>query len=154
MNRLRITGLIGGLLLTVAASQGAIATMPANQDIFLQCEGELRSRMLAFKMDELVTEERSDADRKIQIQIQIRNAKRATIMEHPSDKVLFSPGHCRVSPMKITCEMNNDTGMRQMFISRTSGDAIFEGYAETSDEKSALVVEHYSCIKEDRQPLF
>lgn len=152
MNRLRITGLIGGLLLTVAASQGAIATMPANQDIFLQCEGELRSRMLAFKMDELVTEERRDANRKIQIQI--RNAKRATIVEHPSDKVLFSPGHCRVSPMKITCEMNNDTGMRQMFISRTSGDAIFEGYTKTSDEKSTLVVEHYSCIKEDRQPLF
>ena len=152
MNRLHISGLIGGLLLTVAASQAANATMPANQDIFLQCEGELRSRMLAFKMDELVTEERRDADRKIQIKI--RNAKRATIMEHPSDKVLFSPGHCRVSPMKISCEMNNDTSMRQMFISRTSGDAIFEGYTESSDEKSALVVEHYSCIKEDRQPLF
>lgn len=152
MKRVRISGLMIGLLLGMTASQGAVAATPVNQDIYLQCEGELRSRMLAFKMDELVTEERRDADRKIQIQI--RNSKRATILENPSDKVLFSPGHCRVSPMKISCEMNNETGMRQMFISRTSGDAIFEGYTETSDEKSALVVEHYSCVKEDRQPLF
>ena len=41
-----------------------------------------------------------------------------------------------------------------MFISRTSGDAVFEGYTETSDEKSALTVERYSCAKEDREPLF
>ena len=34
------------------------------------------------------------------------------------------------------------------------GDAVFEGYTETSDEKSALTVERYSCAKEDREPLF
>jgi hypothetical protein len=41
-----------------------------------------------------------------------------------------------------------------MFISRTSGDAVFEGYSKTSDERSALIVERYSCVKEDREAVF
>ena len=56
--------------------------------------------------------------------------------------------------MKLACEAADDNHHRQMFISRTSGDAMFEGYTETSDEKSALVVDRYSCVKEDREPLF
>ena len=56
--------------------------------------------------------------------------------------------------MKLACEASDGNPQRQVFISRTRGDAVFEGYTETSDEKSALVVERYSCVKEDREPLF
>ena len=56
--------------------------------------------------------------------------------------------------MKLACETSEDDHHRQMFISRTSGDAVFEGYTETSEERSALVVERYSCVKEDREPIF
>ena len=56
--------------------------------------------------------------------------------------------------MKLACEAADGNHHRQMFISRTSGDAIFEGYTERSDEKSALVVERYNCVKEYRELLF
>ncbi len=35
-----------------------------------------------------------------------------------------------------------------------SGDAIFEGYLQTTHKRSTLVVEGYACIKEEREPLF
>ena len=79
---------------------------------------------------------------------------RATILDIPPAKVLFGPSQCRVSDMKLACETSEDDHHRQMFISRTSGDAVFEGYSETSDELSALVVERYSCVKEDRKAIF
>ena len=56
--------------------------------------------------------------------------------------------------MKLACETSEDDHHRQMFISRTSSDAVFEGYSETSDERSALIVERYSCVKEDHKAIF
>ena len=56
--------------------------------------------------------------------------------------------------MKIACEQDDDSGLRQLFISRTSGDAIFEGYSESGDQRSNLVVEHYICVKQAREALF
>jgi len=84
----------------------------------------------------------------------MRNSKRVSVVDLQSGEVLFGPSQCRISTMKLACEAADDNHHRQMFISRTSGDAMFEGYTETSDEKSALVVERYSCVKEDREPLF
>ena len=93
-------------------------------NVFLQCEGE------------------------------ICNTRRARIMEHPSGEVLFSPRQCKLSDMKIACEQDDDSGIRQLFISRTSGDAIFEGYSESEDQGSNLVVEHYICVKQAHEVLF
>jgi len=36
---------------------------------------------------------------------------------------------------------------RQVLISRTSGDDIFEGYLQAIDEHSTLVIKRYACIK-------
>ena len=72
----------------------------------------------------------------------------------PSAKIVFGPSQCRVSDMKLACETSEDDHHRQMFISRTSSDAVFEGYSETSDERSALIVERYSCVKEDHKAIF
>ena len=141
------------LSLTVAIlgvfSTGAVATA---QDVHLQCEGEARSRLLAFAASGLENETERRAEKRLQIKI--HNARRATILDMPSGDILFGPSQCRMSDMKLACETSEDGHHRQMFISRTSGDAIFEGYTETADEKSALLVEHYRCTKEDREPIF
>ncbi|MGC6454092.1 MAG: hypothetical protein ACON31_09285 [Candidatus Puniceispirillaceae bacterium] len=129
-----------------------LTAQAANQDIILQCDGEARSRLLAFAKDDLEIEQSRPADRRIHIQI--RNTKRAVVMDHPSGEVLFSASQCKLSSLKVACEMDEGETSRQMFISRTSGNAVFEGYSQTSDEKSTLVVERYACIKEDREPLF
>lgn len=138
--------------LAVLASVPSAGAVTAPQEIHLQCEGETRSRLLAFTATGVKTEERRKAERRIRIEI--RNGKRATILDMPSAEVLFSQSQCRVSDMKLACETSEDDHHRQMFISRTSGDAVFEGYTETSEERSALVVERYSCVKEDREPIF
>ena len=121
-------------------------------DVYLQCDGETRSRLLAFSAGNLETEDQRQADRRLRIEI--RNSKRVSVVDLPSGEILFGPSQCRISTMKPACEAADGNHHRQMFISRTSGDAMFEGYTETSDEKSALVVERYSCAKEDREPLF
>ena len=54
--------------------------------------------------------------------------------------------------MKIACQDDKHGGIRQ--ISRTSGDAVFEGYSEDGDKQSNLVVEHYVCVKQAREVLF
>ena len=36
---------------------------------------------------------------------------------------------------------------RQVLISRTSGEEIFEGYLQATDEHSTLVIKRYACIK-------
>lgn len=140
-----------GLLFTIV-SGGAMPIFAADQDVVLECNGEVRSRLLAFQAGDLVTEELAAADRNIYIQI--KNSKRATVMEHPSGDILFTPSQCKLSKLKIYCEYADEPNMQQMFISRTSGDAVFEGYVESSDEKSSLIVERYLCVKEQRQPLF
>ena len=145
----RITFLFS-LALLGGVPSAAAAT--ATTDVHLQCEGETRSRLLAFTATDIKTEERRKAERRLHIEI--RNGKRATIIDMPSAKVLFGPSQCRVSDMKLACETSEDDHHRQMFISRTSGDAVFEGYSETSDERSALIVKRYSCVKEDREAVF
>ena len=35
-----------------------------------------------------------------------------------------------------------------------NGDTIFEGYLQTAQKRSTLVVEGYACIKEERERLF
>ena len=129
----------------------AYAETPAD-DVFLQCDGEIRTRQLAFQFGELETENRSAATRGLQIEI--RNARRSRIMDHPSGEVLFTPGQCKLSDMKIACEDDKHGGIRQLFISRTNGDAMFEGYSEDGDKQSNLVVEHYVCVKQAREALF
>ena len=88
------------------------------------------------------------------LRIEIRGARRASVLDMPSCEILFGPSQCHMSDMKLARETSEDDHHRQMFISCTSGDAVFEGYTETSDEKSAPFVERYSCVKEDREPLF
>ena len=75
-------------------------------------------------------------------------------MNPPSGDLLFGTSQYKLSSLKVTCEAEDGDTSRQLFISRTSGNAILEGYSQTSDEKSTLVVESYVCIKEDREPLF
>ena len=145
----RITFLFS-LALLGGVPSAAAAT--ATTDVHLQCEGEARSRLLAFTATDIKTEERRKAERRLRIEI--RNGKRATILDMPSAEVLFGPSQCPISDMKLACEASEDDHHRQTFISRTSGDAVFEGYSKSSDERSALVVERYSCIKEDREPIF
>lgn len=135
--------------LTALPSTNAMAT---TQEIHLQCDGETRSRLLAFTASDLKTEVRLVAERRLRIEI--RGARRASVLDMPSGETLFGPSQCRMSEMKLACETSEDGHHRQMFISRTSGDAMFGGYTETSDEKSAVVVERYSCVKEDREPIF
>ena len=129
-----------------------LPALAATSDIHLQCDGEVRSRLLAFKASDLETELNREAGRRLQIEI--RNGRRASVLDMPSGEILFGPAQCRISEMKLACETDDDGHLRQLFISRISGDAVFEGYTETSDEKSALTVERYSCVKEDREPLF
>jgi hypothetical protein len=142
----------------LVATLSALALLPllpsqaATDDIILQCDGEVRSRLLAFTDNQLETEQSHPADRRIHIQI--RSTKRAVVLDHPSGDVLFGASQCKLSSLKVACEVNDGETSRQMFISRTSGDAMFEGYSQTSDEKSTLVVERYACVKEAREPLF
>ena len=76
-------------------------------------------------------------------------------MDHSSGDVLFTPRQCKLSDLKIACEHDDDDeGIRQLFILRTSGDAIFEGYNESGDKKSNLVVGNYVFVKEAREALF
>ena len=139
-------------LLWGGSAMSPAAAVATTQNIHLQCDGETRSRLLAFTASDIKTEERRKAERRLRIEI--RNGKRATILDMPSAEILFGPSQCRVSDMKLACETSEDDHHRQMFISRTSGDAVLEGYTESSDERSALVVERYSCVKEDREPIF
>ena len=151
MTHTRLISWLAGLSMGLSAL--AFPAMAAVEENFvLQCAGEARSRLLAFSPGDLEVEERQDADRRIHIHI--KNSKRATIMDHSSGEVLFGPSQCKLSDLKIACEIDDGNSSRQAFISRTSGDAMFEGYSQTSDEKSTLVVEHYACIKEAREPLF
>ena len=143
--------LLTAFLLCGVTSVSAIANTPVD-DVFLQCDGEVRTRQLAFQLGEQEIEEFTPARRLLQIEI--RSARRARIMDHTSGDVLFTPRQCKLSDLKIACEHDDDEGIRQMFISRTSGDAIFEGYSESGDKKSNLVVEHYVCVKEAREALF
>ena len=84
----------------------AAAAAKAQQDIHLQCEGETRSLLLAFTATDIKTEERRKAERRLHIEI--RNGKRATILDMPSTEVLFGPSQCRVSDMKLACETSED----------------------------------------------
>ena len=144
------------IFLPALAMLGALSfplpALAATSDIHLQCDGEVRSRLLAFKASNLETELNREAGRRLQVEI--RNGRRASVLDVPSGEILFAPSQCRISDMKLTCETDDDGHLRQLFISRISGDAVLEGYTETSDEKSALTVERYSCVKEDREPLF
>lgn len=152
MSHARLALLITLALLPGLTGMPATAVMADTQGTHLQCNGEIRSRLLAFVAGDIRTEALRDAERRIRIEI--RNGKRASVLNMPSGEVLFAASQCRVSAMRLTCETSEGGHHRQMFISRTSGDAVFEGYTQTSDEKSALVVERYRCLKEDREPLF
>ncbi len=143
-------------VLPALALLGALAftlpTVAAASDMHLQRDAEVRSRLLAFKASDLETNTNVNAGRRLQIEI--RNGRRASVFDVPTGDILFTPSQCRMSEMKLTCETDDVGHLRQLFISRISGDAVLEGYTETSDEKSALTVERYSCVKEDREPLF
>jgi len=139
-------------MLSGMALSPVLPSHATNQSIILQCDGEVRSRLLVFSDDQLETEQSQPADRRIHIQI--RNTKRAMVMDHPSGEVLFGASQCKLTNLKIVCEVDDGDTSRQMFISRTSGSAVFEGYSQSSEEKSTLVVERYACIKEAREPLF
>lgn len=145
--------MISMIAVSIAFLAPAAPAYAANEEsIVLQCSGEARSRLLAFSESELEVEERQHADRRIHIHI--KNDKRATVMDHPSGEVLFAPSQCKLSALKVACEINDGNSSRQVFISRTSGDAMFEGYSQATDERSTPVVERYACIKEAREPLF
>jgi hypothetical protein len=152
MSHARLALLITFVLLPGVTGMPATAVMADTKSTHLQCNGETRSHLLAFVAGDIRTEALRDAERRIRIEI--RHGKRASVLDMPSGEVLFAASQCRVSAMRLTCETSDDGHHRQMFISRTSGDAVFEGYTQTSDEKSALVVERYRCLKEDREPLF
>ena len=126
--------------------------MAAAYDIHLHCEGEERSRLLAFTAGDLTTEARRESTRRLRVEI--RTTRRASVIDAQSGEILFGPSQCRLTEMRLACESVEDDNHRQVFISRVSGDAVFEGYTETSNEKSALTVERYGCVKEDREPLF
>ena len=81
-------------------------------------------------------------------------ANEESIVLQCSGEVLFAPSQCKLSALKVACEINDGNSSRQVFISRTSGDAMFEGYSQATDERSTLVVERCACIKEAREPLF
>jgi len=148
----RIAFLLAVALVSGATTAVASDVSPAIDDIHLQCDGETRSRLLAFSAADLKIEEKHKATRRIRIEID--TAKGATIIDAPSDEVLFAPSQCDLSAMKVACEARDDDQHRQIFVSRTSGDTVFEGYSQTSDERSALVVERYQCIKENRELIF
>ena len=130
----------------------ALANTPVD-DFFLQCDGEVHTHQLAFQLGEQEIEEFTPGRRLLQIEI--KSARRACIMDQTSGDVLITPRQCKLSDLKIACEHDDDDeGIRQLFISCTSGDAIFEGYSESGDKKSNLVLEHYVCVKEAREALF
>ena len=140
--RVKMT-VLPALLLLLAMPQGT-AHASRSLDVYLQCDGETRSRLLAFSAGNLETEDQRQADRRLRIEI--RNSKRVSVVDLPSAR--FSSGRqCRISTMKLACEAADGNHHRQMFISRTSSDAMFEGYTETSDEKSALVVERTAASR-------
>ena len=71
--------------------------------------------------------------------------------------------HAILASVSLQCSNSNTSDIyckcrencsRQVFISRASGDAIFEGYLQATDEVSTLVVERYACSKEEREQLF
>lgn len=148
----RIAFLVGVALVWGAMGAPASDASAATHDIHLQCDGETRSRLLAFTATDLKIEERQEATRRLRIEI--HNGTHATIIDTPSDEVLFGHSQCHISAMKVACEASDDEHHRQIFVSRTSGDTVFEGYTQTSDERSALVVERYRCIKENRELIF
>jgi hypothetical protein len=150
-NRLITFRFLVALVLCGITGVSAFANTPVD-DVFLQCKGEVRTRHLAFQLGELEIEEFTPARRILQIEI--KSARRARIMDQTSGDVLFIPRQCKLSDLKIACEHDDDDGIRQLFISRTSCDAIFEGYSKSGDKKSNLVVEHYLCVKEAREALF
>ena len=152
MSHARLVLLLAFTLLPGVIAMPATSALADMQGVHLQCDGETRSHLLAFVAGDIRTEARRDAER--QIRIEIRNERHASVLDMPSGEVLFAASQCRISAMRLTCETSEDGHHRQMFISRTSGDAVFEGYTQTSDEKSALVVERYHCVKEDRERLF
>ena len=122
-NRLITFRFLAALVLCGVTGVSAFANTPVD-DVFLQCDGEVRTRQLAFQLGELEIEEFTPARRVLQIEI--KSARRARIMDHTSGDVLFTPRQCKLSDLKIACEHDDDDGIRQLFISRTSGDAIFE----------------------------
>jgi hypothetical protein len=152
MSHARLALLLAFALLPGVAGLTSTPALADMQAVCFQCNGEIRSHLLAFVAGDIRTEALRDAER--QIKIEIRNGKRASVLDMPSGEVLFAPSQCRISALRLACETSEEGHHHQMFISRTSGDAVFEGYTQTSNEKSALVVERYRCVKEDRERLF
>ena len=97
--------LLTAFLLCGVTSVSAIANTPVD-DVFLQCDGEVRTRQLAFQLGEQEIEEFTPARRLLQIEI--RSARRARIMDHTSGDVLFTPRQCKLSDLKIACEHDDD----------------------------------------------
>ena len=71
--------------------------------------------------------------------------------------------HAILALVSLQCSNSNTSDIaskchesfsRQVSISRTSGDDIFERYLQTTHKRSTLVVEGYACNKEERQQLF
>lgn len=151
MTHTRLLKSLAGLLMAISALTGP-ATAAVGENFVRQCSGEARSRLLTFSPGDLEIEERRNSDRRIHIHI--RNSGRATIMDHLSGEVLFGPSQCKLSDLKIACQIDDGNSSRQAFISRPSGDAMFECYLQTSDKKSTLVVGRYACVKEACEPLF
>ena len=129
--RVKMT-ILPALILMLATPQGAASAL-RSLDVYLQCDGETRSRLLAFSAGDLEIENQRQANRRLHIEI--RNSKRVSVIDLPSGELLFEPSQCRISTKKLACEAADGNHHRQMFISRTSGDAMSEGCTETSDEK-------------------
>ena len=115
--------LLTAFLLCGFNNVSALANTPVD-DVFLHCDGEVRTHQLALQLGEQEIEEFTPARRLLQIEI--KSARRARIMDHTSGDVLFTPRQCKLSDLKIACERDAES-IRQLFIFRTSGDAIFEG---------------------------
>ena len=95
--RVKMT-VLPALLLLLAMPQGT-AHASRSLDVYLQCDGETRSRLLAFSAGNLETEDQRQADRRLRIEI--RNSKRVSVVDLPSGEVLFGPSQCRISTMKL-----------------------------------------------------
>ena len=149
MTHTRLLTSLAGLSMAISALAGP-ATAAVDENFVLQCSGEARSRLLAFSPGDLEIEERRDSDRRIHIHI--RNSRRATIMDHPSGEVLFGPSQCKLSDLKIACEIDGNSS-RQAFISRTRRCHVRGPFADIGREIDACR-ERYACVKEAREPLF
>ncbi len=103
MTRVRtvLKPLQASLYAALMAASVAHAEAPAD-DVFLQCDGEIRTRELAFQFGEL--EIRVD-----------RNSQCAPRADYGPSLVLFTPGQCKLSDMKIACEDDKHGGIRQPF---------------------------------------